>query len=211
MVNRIKLAGTALGIGTLRLFLWAGIAFGLFSGAARANPDVYAALPGDTRVLQYSVSDLDGDSSAELAVLYTSGGATMLTLFKARSGSWVRWWDDNGALADEDGTFPSRLETADTNGNGVSEILTYTVTGDRSAMTARIWSFDETSGQEPDFKVILEDMTAPPGYPLLGSQDSKASVTFLKMPSPEEDGYRRVYCWNGESFENCLEVEWEKP
>ena len=79
-----------------------------------ANSDVYDVLPADTHVLQYSQADFDGDGGQELAVLYTTGEETRLTLFKADSGRWSRWWDDKGLILMPDGTVaytPSRPRT----------------------------------------------------------------------------------------------------
>ncbi|MDT8396250.1 MAG: hypothetical protein RRA32_07395, partial [bacterium] len=58
---------------------------------------------------------------------------------------------------------------------------------------------------------ILEDETIPPGYPILGNEGQDPSVTFLQMGDGNSDGLRRAYCWNGESFAKCVEVEWKRP
>jgi hypothetical protein len=176
---------------------------------ALANPDVYAALPNDTRVIQYGMGDIDGDLLEELAVLYTSGGVTSLTLFKARTGRWSRLWTDEGPLSGVQGASPHSVEIVDVNGDGKSEIITYHLTGSGRGMAARIIELDITGPDDADAGVILEDITVPPGYPLFGSENGVPSVTFLRMPMGKGDtGHRRVYCWNGERFEKCLEVPW---
>ena len=187
------------------LFLWS-----LLASGASANPDVYDVLPDDTRVLQYCLGDLDGDSKDELAVLYTTGDETRITLFRADGGHWSRWWDDNGSATMKDGIAPGSMEAVDTNGDGRLEILTYYLSQGHNAMAARVWSLDNRDPGSPAMDVLLEDVTSPPGYPLLGMEEEQFSITFLKMPSADGDGYRRVYCWNGDVFENCLEVKWEK-
>ena len=175
-----------------------------------ANPDVYSVLPEDTRVLQFGLGDLDGSEGEELAVLFTTGEETRLTLFKGEAGHWVLWWQDGGLLPGEDGILPRSLEIADTNGDGRDEILTYALTEGGGALRARILSLRDPGEEDPVFQVILEDRTSPPGYPLLGREEARPSVTFLKMASGEgESGYRRVYCWDGEKFERCLEEEWK--
>jgi hypothetical protein len=178
--------------------------------ASFANPDVYNVLPADTRILQYSLADFDGDAREELAIFYTTADETRLTLFREDSGRWSRWWDDNGAINGQDGKAPRSLETVDTNGDGSAEILTYYLTEGNTAMASRILALDNRDLANPVFNVILEDMTAPPGYPLLGTEGQEFSVTFMRMASEEGNGYRRVYCWNGESFEKCVEVEWKR-
>ena len=176
-----------------------------------ANPDVYDVLPADIRILQYSLADFDGDAREELAILYTTADETRLTLFRGDSGHWSRWWDDNGAISRQDGDAPRSLETVDTNGDGRAEILTHYLTEGNSAMASRILALDNEDPAQPAFNVILEDITAPPGYALLGTEGQAHSVTFMKMPSEEGNGYRRVYCWDGEIFEKCKEIVWEKP
>ena len=193
------------------IFLFLVILSAVLPAASFANPDVYNVLPEDTRILQYSLADFDGDSREELAVLYTTADETRLTLFKGESGRWSRWWDDNGAINGQDGDAPRSLETVDTNGDGIAEILTYYLTEKNTAMAARILALDGGDLDNPDFNVVLEDVTAPPGYALLGTEGQAYSVTFMRMPSEEVNGYRRVYCWNGEMFEKCLEVEWKRP
>ena len=176
-----------------------------------ANPDVYRILPADTRVLQYTLADLDGDSRQELAVLYTTADDTRLTLFREESGRWSRWWDDNGAIYLKDGTLPRFLEAADTNGDQSAEVLVYYLTEKNTAMATRILTLSGLESDKPVFKVILEDTTSPPGYPLLGTEDQSHSVTFMRMATRKSSGYRRVYCWNGGEFEKCKEIAWEKP
>jgi hypothetical protein len=183
----------------------------ILPAASSANPDVYNVLPDDTRVLQFSLADFDGDSKEELAVLYTTADKTRLTLFRGDSGRWSRWWDDNGGISLQDGSAPRSLETVDTNGDGRAELLSYYLTEINTAMAARILTLDDRDPAKPVFNVILEDMISPPGYPLLGTEGQAFSVTFLKMATSESNGYRRVYCWNGKRFEKCIEVEWESP
>ena len=179
---------------------------------AFAHPDVYAALPEDTRVIQYGLGDPDGDSREELAVLYTSGGKVRITLFKAGSGRWYSWWEDGSSLVEKGGTKPHTLEMADLTGDGIDEILIYYMSEDGKALHTRILALSTSESASPAFSIILEDKTAPPGYPLFGSENGSPSVTFLKIPLENgEDGYRRVYCWDGEQFERCVEVLWEKP
>ena len=192
------------------IFLFLVILSAVLPAASFANPDVYNVLPEDTRILQYSLADFDGDSREELAVLYTTADETRLTLFKGESGRWSRWWDDNGAINGQDGDAPRSLETVDTNGDGNDEILAHYLTEGNAAMAARILALDDGDLANPVFSVILEDITAPPGYALLGTEGQAFSVTFMRMPSGEGNGYRRVYCWNGESFEKCKEIVWER-
>jgi len=184
----------------------------LWAGPLQANPDVYAALPADTRVIQYGLGDLDGDLLDELAVLYTSGGAVNLALFKAEKGRWSLWWKDSALLSGMDGASPSSVELADVNGDGRSEILFYFLTGGGSGMASRILAIDTAGPGSLATEVLLEDTTVPPGYPLFGSEDGVPSITFLRMPLVKGDtGYRRVYCWDGKRFEKCVEVKWDKP
>jgi hypothetical protein len=178
---------------------------------ARSNPDVYGVLPADTRVLQFAMADLDGDAREELAVLYTTGDETRLTLFREETGRWSRWWDDNGTIAMKDGSTPKSLEITDINGDQKAEMLAYYLTERNTAMTARVMALSGQDEDRPFFRVILEDTTSPAGYPLLGMEKQEPSVTFMRMPTRKSDGYRRVYCWTGEVFEVCKEVVWEKP
>ncbi|MCK5351182.1 VCBS repeat-containing protein [bacterium] len=196
---------------TLIKFLLFVVLSGVLPAVSSANPDVYSVLPADTRILQYSLADFDGDAREELAVLYQTADETRLTLFREDSGRWSRWWDDNGAINRQDGNALRSLETVDTNGDGRAEMLAYYLTEKNTAMAARILALDDQDLANPVFNVILEDMTAPPGYPLLGTEGQAHSVTFMRMASEEGNGYRRVYCWDGERFEKCLEVEWEVP
>ena len=196
---------------TVIIFLLFIVLSGVLPVVSSANPDVYSVLPADTRILQYSLADFDGDAREELAVLYQTADETRVTLFREDSGRWSRWWDDNGAINSQDGNAPRSLETVDTNGDGRAEMLAYYLTEKNTAMAARILALDDQDLANPVFNVILEDMTAPPGYPLLGTEGQAHSVTFMRMASEEGNGYRRVYCWDGERFEKCLEVEWEKP
>ena len=196
---------------TIFKFLLFIVLSGVLPAVSSANPDVYSVLPADTRILQYSLADFDGDAREELAVLYQTADETRLTLFREDSGRWSRWWDDNGAINRQDGNALRSLETVDTNGDGRAEMLAYYLTEKNTAMAARILALDDQDLANPVFNVILEDMTAPPGYPLLGTEGQAHSVTFMRMASEEGNGYRRVYCWDGERFEKCLEVEWVKP
>jgi hypothetical protein len=192
-------------------FLLVVVLSGVLPASSSANPDVYSALPADTRILQYSLADFDGDTREELAILYTTADETRLTLFREDSGRWSRWWDDNGTINGQGGKTPQSMETVDTNGDGKSEMVIYYLTEQNAAMTARILTLDDRYPANPVFNVILEDMTAPPGYPVLGMEGQAHSVTFMRMVSSEGNGYRRVYCWNGEVFEKCKEIVWEKP
>lgn len=177
-----------------------------------ADSDVYNVLPADTRVLQYDLADFDGDAVEELAILYTTADETRLTLFRGDSGHWSRWWDDNGAIDREDESTIRSLETGDINGDGRAEILVYYLTEHNMALVTRILSLDDPPDPaNPIFKVILEDATSPPGYPVLGKEGEDFSVTFMRMASGSDNGFRRVYCWNGEAFEKCKEVVWELP
>jgi hypothetical protein len=195
-----------------RFFLLGLIYLLVSADQLRANPDVYAVLPADTRVIQYGLGDPDGDSKEELAVLFVSDGAANLTLFKAESGHWTRWWTDGGLLSGISGASPSSVELVDVNGDGKDDVITYHLTEDGKGMTARIITLDITDHDNPAAGILLEDTTAPPGYPLFGSEDGVPSVTFLKMPLNKGDtGHRRVYCWDGDRFEKCVEVPWVKP
>jgi len=196
---------------TLIKFLLFVVLSGVLPAVSSANPDVYSVLPADTRILQYSLADFDGDAREELAVLYQTADETRVTLFREDSGRWSRWWDDNGAINRQDGNALRSLETVDTNGDGRAEMLAYYLTEKNTAMAARILALDDQDLANPVFNVILEDMTAPPGYPLLGTEGQAHSVTFMRMASERGNGYRRVYCWDGERFEKCLEVEWKVP
>jgi len=183
----------------------------ILPSASSANPDVYDALPGDTRILQYNLADFDGDAREELAVLYTTSDETRLTLFRGDSGRWSRWWDDNGGITHQDGSAPRSMEIRDTNGDGRAEMLAYYLTEKNTVMAIRILTLDDRDPSNPVFNVILEDKVSPPGYPLVGMEAQAFSVTFFKMATSESNGYRRVYCWNKKRFEKCVEVEWEKP
>jgi len=180
------------------------------TGSAMANPDVYASLPSDTRVIQYGLGDLDGDSREELAVLYSSRGLTRLALFESRSGRWSRWGKDIGPAAEKNGAAARSVELLDINGDGKEEIIIYYLTAGSRAMEARILAFRTGKSNGPRAVVLLEDQVSPPGYPLFGTEDGKPCVTFLKMSSElGESGHRRVYCWEGDRFEKCVEVPWE--
>ena len=188
------------------------LALTVLPDSARGNPDVYAALPEDARVIQYGLGDADGDSRQELAVFYTTGGEVRLTLFQAESGHWLPWWEDDGSLAGLEGSSPSSVEMVDVNGDGQDEVLTYYLTENSTAMVARILTLDTGDPGSPVADILLEDMTSPPGYPLFGTENGSPSVTFLKMPLENGDiGHQRVYCWDGNRFEKCVEVPWHRP
>ena len=196
----------------LGLILFSGGIGAFCPEAVLANPDVYNVLPADTRVLQYTLADFDGDASEELAILYSTADETRLTLFRGDSGHWSRWWDDNGAIDREDGITIRSLETVDINGDDRAEILTYYLVEHDMALATRIFSLDDPPDPaNPIFKVILEDATVPPGYPVLGMEGEKFSVTFMRMASESDVGFRRVYCWNGNAFEKCKQIVWELP
>ncbi len=180
-------------------------------GSALADPDVYAALPPDISVLQYDLGDINGDHRKELAVLYTSDGSTRLALFRAESGHWSKWTDGNSSLEREDGATARSILLTDTNGDGTDEILAYYLTSGDTAMVTRVLSLDVKGEGPPALRNILEDRTVPPGYPLLGTEGQKPSVTFLQMNNGSGNGLRRAYCWDGNQFEKCVEVEWKKP
>jgi hypothetical protein len=173
----------------------------LLASPALANPDVYAALPTGIRVLQYGLGDVDGDSRKELAVLYTSEGSGQLALFKADAGRWVKWSDGSNSIKREDGAMARSMEITDTNGDGTDEILAYYLSDSNGAMVTRVLSMNTNGKGSPELRNILEDSTFPPGYPLLGSEGQKPSITFLQMGNGSADGLRRVYCWNGEKRE----------
>jgi hypothetical protein len=182
------------------------------AASAHADSDVYAVLPEDTRVIQYGLGDLDGDSREELAVLFSSGSGIHLSLFKARSGHWSSWGTVAGPPIGMDGAEARSMELLDTNGNGKDEILLYYLTPGKGAMAARILTIQTSEGGLPVLDLLLEDRTSPPGYPLFGFTDGSPSVTFLKMPAYNgDDGFRRVYCWGGDRFKKCLEIPWENP
>lgn len=178
---------------------------------APANPDVYAALPAGIRVLQYGLGDMDGDQRKELAVLYTKEGASRLALFRPEAGRWSKVTDGTAALKMKEEATPRFMEIADTNGDGTDEILAYYLADGDGSMVTRVLSLDSEGTGTPELRAILEDRTVPPGYPLLGSEGEKPSVTFLQMGNGSTDGLRRVYCWEGKKFEKCLEIVWEKP
>jgi len=182
------------------------------TGSAKADADVYAALPEDTRVVQYGLSDLDGDSRKELAVFFTSGNTVRLALFRADAGRWSLWWEAPVPRTGLEPGSPRSMELVDTNGDGKDEILTYCLAEKAGAMITRILALNTRKQSRPTIRTLLEDLTSPPGYPLFGFEGGLPSVTFLKMPSENgSDGYRRVYCWKGDRFEKCVEVPWEKP
>jgi hypothetical protein len=176
-----------------------------------ANQDVYASLPADTRVIQYDMGDIDGDSREELAVLYLSQSRIRLALFRVQAGRWSRWGKDIDPSGEKAGAIPRSIEIYDSNGDGKDEVVIYSLAPDGSGMTTRIFSVRVEGSTVPVAFVLLEDVVSPPGYPLFGSEDGKPSVTFLIMPSERGgDGHRRVYCWEGDRFEKCVEVKWRK-
>ncbi len=185
---------------------------GLMAERADAHPDVYEALPPDTKVIQHGLGDLVGDSAKELAVLFTSGGEARIAVFRARNGRWALLIEGPVPRLDLETGTPRCLETADTNLDGRDEILTYFISPGGSSMITRVVTLENAGGDFPSFQVLLEDLTSPPGYPLFGTENGMPSVTFLKMPQENgEPGYRRVYCWKEDRFQRCVEKIWERP
>lgn len=185
-------------------------------GRAAANSDVYALLPSDVEVTSYAVGDVDGDSLEELALLYRAGGKQRLSLFHARAGRWVRWWDLPDALSAGGGLTLHSFGLVDATGEGVPEISVHFTSPGGATMVTRVLGFIGSGSGEPRFRVLLEDFTLPAGYPVYGKQDDRPSVTFLNMGGRDAEGkprpgYRRVYCWNAGRFEKCGEVVWEVP
>jgi hypothetical protein len=177
---------------------------------ATANPDVYGSLPEDTRVVQYGLGNIDGDSGQELAVLFLSGGRTRLALFRAHSGHWVPWGLDVFPQGGKAEGSARSVELLDATGDGRDEVILYNLTPGGESLLASILSFRNDGSGVPMAVVLLEDEVSPPGYPLFGIEKGKPEVTFLRMPSGSgEKGHRRVYCWEGDRFEKCEEVEWE--
>ncbi len=172
---------------------------------AFANQDIYDALPEDVEVKRYIMNDLDGDSTDEIGILYRTEGGLALTIFQAQAGRWKRWWDLEGSGPGENLDLQS-FDLVDVNGDGSGEILINFITPDRSSMFSRILSLKGARGSDPEVFVLLEDFTSPAGYPVLGDQEGRPSVTFLDMGSKGRSGYRRVYCWDGSAFEKCMEV-----
>jgi len=177
----------------------------IFITAALANQDIYDALPEDVKVKRYIMNDLDGDSMDEIGILYQTEGGLAITIFQAQAGRWKKWWDLEGSGPGGNLILQS-FDLVDVNGDGKGEILVNFITPDRSSMFSQILSLKGARGTEPDFSVLLEDFTNPAGYPVLGDQEGRPSVTFLNMGSKDRTGYRRVYCWDGSAFEKCVEV-----
>ena len=175
-----------------------------------AHPDVYKALPPDITVVQYGLGDLAGDSVKELAVLFTAGDETRLAVFTAQKGRWALLIEGPAPRLGFEAGTPRCLEMVDANLDGRDEILTHSLSLRDNSMITRIVKLEKPDGSPPSLRVLLEDMISPPGYPLFGTEEGMASVTFLKMP--QEDGgagYRRVYCWKGDRFERCIEETWK--
>ena len=178
---------------------------------AGAHPDVYSALPPDAAVVQYALGDLAGDPAEELAVFFTSAGEARLALFNARAGRWVLLVEGAAPRLVLEAGHPRSLELADANGDGRVEIMTHSLSRRRGSMITRVTALDGAEGGPQSFRVLLEDETFPPGYPLLGTEKGLPGITFLRMPSPESGaGHRRVYCWAEGRFEKCLEVIWKE-
>jgi|GEM_PF-4198266 len=182
------------------------------SAPARAHPDVYAALPPDAAVVQYGLGDLAGDPQKELAVFFTAREEARLALFSARAGRWILLLEGPApGLELETGT-PHCLEIMDANSDGRDEILTHSLSSRDHSMITRILTLDASDGGSPSLRVLLEDATSPPGYPLFGTEGGAPAVTFLKMPGKNgRGGHRRSYCWEGGRFLKCVEVPWGEP
>lgn len=190
--------------------------FILLSGPAAANSEVYALLPADVEVTGYAVGDVDEDSLDELALLYRTGGRQALSLFHARDGRWIRWWDLPETSSTQGGLTLHSFGLLDSNGDGTPEIALYLTSPGGATMVTRILGFVGLDTQEPEFRILLEDFTLPAGYPVFGSLEDRPSVTFLNMGGRDTKGkplpgYSRVYCWDGGSFEKCDETVWEVP
>ncbi|MBN2719828.1 MAG: hypothetical protein JXR72_01870, partial [Proteobacteria bacterium] len=139
-------------------------------GPAHANPDVYAALPSDARVIQHGLGDLAGDPQKELAVFFTAGEEARLALFFARAGRWILLLEGPApGLVLESGT-PRCMEIMDANSDGRDEILTHSLSSRDHSMITRILTLDASDGVSPSIRVLLEDVTSPPGYPLFGTE-----------------------------------------
>jgi len=182
------------------------------AGECGANDAVYSALPEDIEVLSYKLGDIDGDSRDELGVLYRSGDRINLALFSAPSENWTLLFE----LGKYDSFFQGEpiysFEMADTDGDNTSEVLTYYLVQGGDALATRILKYREGEKRASLYRT-LEDTTSPPGYPLLGITKGLPSVTFMHMGDPGTEssgspGYQRTWCWDGTSFEKCLEVPW---
>jgi hypothetical protein len=187
-----------------------------FPGRIPANSDVYALLPPDVEVTSYAVGDVDGDSLEELALLYRASGKQHLSLFHARSGRWVRWWNLPDTLSISGGLVLYSFGLVDATGDGTLEISVYFTSPKGATMVTKVLGFSGSGSKEPHFRVLLEDFTLPAGYPVYGKQDDRPSVTFLNMGGRDakgksQPGYSRVYCWDADRFEKCGEVVWQVP
>ena len=183
------------------------------SAPAHAHPDVYAALPPDTTVVQYGLGDLAGDPQKELAVFFTAGKEARLALFSARAGRWILLLEGPAPGLELETGKPHCLEVMDATSDGRDEILTHSLSSREHSMITRILTLDTSSdGGSPFIRVLLEDVTSPPGYPIFGREEGVPAVTFLKMPGENgRGGHRRAYCWEGGRFLKCVEVPWGKP
>lgn len=181
-----------------------------------AHSDVYTSLPADTVVTSYLTGDVDGDSVEELVVLYRTDGEVRLTLFHAADGRWVRWWDfGRDAAGGKDAALHS-FDLVDANRDGSFEVAAYLKPSLKNILITKVLSFAGGESGSPNPTLLLEDFISPPGYPIFGTDNGRASVTFLNMGQgdtmePDGTGYRRVYCWDSSRFEKCVEVEWEIP
>ncbi len=180
------------------LFLCASI------GTAAANPDIYSALPDDTKVVKYAMGDADGDGVEEIGILYRTGQTTNLTFFHSENDRWIRWWDYTAKMG-KSGPGLYSFEITDATGDGSMEVIVNLVSPDRDVMISRVMEYAEGDAGA-SFKLLLEDSTRPAGYPLLGSFNGKPSITFLDLGDDSQPGHRRVYCWDGSSFEKCVEL-----
>jgi len=185
-------------------------------GGSAANSEVYALLPADVEVGSYAVGDVDGDSLEELALLYRTEGKQRLSLFHAREGRWIRWWDLPHTVSAQGGLTLHSFGVLDSTGDGIPEISVHLISPGGATMVTRVLGFDQLDSEEPRFRVLLEDFTLPAGYPVYGKQDDRPSVTFLNMGGRDakgkpRPGYSRVYCWTGTDFEKCGETVWEVP
>jgi hypothetical protein len=177
----------------------------VFPGGAGANSEVYALLPADVKIASYAVGDVDDDSLEELILLYRTGGKQHLSLFHAREGRWVRWWDLPDTLSASGGLALHSFGLVDSTGDGIPEISVHFTSPKGATMVTRVLGFDGSDSEEPRF-----------GYPVYGKQDDRPSVTFLNMGGRDArgkplPGYSRAYCWTGTDFEKCNETAWEVP
>ena len=199
---------------TFRLLACSYAFFFLLTAPAAAESDVYAFLPGDASVVSYATGDLDGDGVPELVLHYRSAGTGSVAAFAARSGRWMPWWSRGQAELAPGGGRIHSVRLVDTNGDSAMELAVSSLTAGSASMVTRLLAFDAARPDGPAFRTILEDATAPPGYPLFGEEEGRPSVTFLDMGARhpdgrKENGHRRVHCWDGSAFEVCREVVWE--